>query len=69
MVSLGQKLKMPKTCKKQFYNNIRVVLKKTAPKNTNYSRNETILKIGDPAKATAHVKAIGLAIWSVSVKN
>ena len=44
-------------------------VKKTAPKNTNYSRKKTILKIGDLAKAIAHVKAIGLAIWPVSVKN
>ena len=43
--------------------------KKTAAKNTNYSRNEIPLKIGDLAKAIAHAKAIGLAIWSVSVKN
>ena len=28
MVSLGQKLKMPKTCEKPFYRNIRVVLRK-----------------------------------------
>ena len=61
---------MPKTCEKPFNKNIRVVLcKKTAPKNTNYSRNETILKIGQLAKALAHVNAIGLAIWPVSVKN
>ena len=26
MVKLGQKLKMPKTCEKPFYKNIRVVL-------------------------------------------
>ena len=43
--------------------------KKTAPKHTTYSRNETILKIGHLTKAIAHVKAIGLAIWSLSVKN
>ena len=28
MVSLGQKLKMPKTCEKPFYKNITVVLRK-----------------------------------------
>ena len=36
--------------------------------SANYSRNETILKTGHLAKAIAHVKAIGLAIWSLSVK-
>ena len=42
MVSLAQKLKIPKTCEKPFYKNIKVVLcKKTAPKNNKYSRNET----------------------------
>ena len=30
MVSLGQKLKMPKTCEKLFYKNVRVVLRKKA---------------------------------------
>ena len=70
MVSLGQKLKRPKTCEKPFYKNIRVVLcKKTAPKNNNYSRNETILKIGHLAKAIAHAKAIVFAKVSVWVKN
>ena len=42
MVSLGQELKMPKTCEKRFHQNIRVVLWK----NTKYSRNERSLKIG-----------------------
>ena len=36
---------------------------KTAPKNTKYSRNETILKIAHHAKATAHAKS---SLW---VKN
>ena len=35
----------------------------TAPKNTKYSRNETILKIGHHAKAIAHEKS---SLW---VKN
>ena len=36
MVRLGQKLKMPKTCEKQFYNNITVVLcKKPLEKTPN----------------------------------
>ena len=69
-VSLGQKLKMPKTCEKPFYKNIKVVLcKKTAPKNTKYSRNKTSLKIGHLAKAIAHAKAIAFAKGSVWVKN
>ena len=35
-------------------------VKKPAPKNTKYSRNETILKIGHHAKAIAHAKS---SIW------
>ena len=36
MVSLGQKLKMPKTCEKPFYKNIKVVLcKKPLEKTPN----------------------------------
>ena len=47
MVSLGQKLKFKETCEKRFFNHIRVVLCiKTAWENTEYWRNETILKIG-----------------------
>ena len=66
MVSLGQKLKMPKTCEKPFYKNIRgVSLEKTARERTKYSKNETILKIGPLAKAVAHAKAIAFAKWSV----
>ena len=44
-------------------------MQKTARKNTKYSRNETILKIGHLAKAIAHAKAIAFAKWSVWVKN
>ena len=70
MVSLGQKLKMPETCEKPFYNNIKVVLcKKAARKNTKYSRNETSLKIGSFEKAIAHAKSIAFAKWSVCVKK
>ena len=61
---------MQKTCEKRFDKNIRVVLcKKTARKNTKYSTNETILKIGYLAKAIAHAQAIAFAKWSVWVKN
>ena len=35
-------------------------LEKTAPKNTKYSRNETIFQIGHHAKATAHAKS---SVW------
>ena len=38
-------------------------VQKTAPKNTKYSRNETIFKIGHHAKAIAHAKSL---LW---VKN
>ena len=38
-------------------------VQKTAAKNTKYSRNETILKIGHHAKAIAHAKS---SLW---VKN
>ena len=54
MVSLGQKLKMPKTCEKSFYKNIKVVVcKKPLRKNIKYSRNETSLKMGHLTKAIA----------------
>ena len=69
-VSLGQKLKMPKTCEDPLYKNIRVVLrKKTAWENSKYSRNGKILKIGQPAKAIANAKAIAFAKGSVWVRN
>ena len=42
---------------------------KTAQKNTKYSRNETILKIGHLAKGIAHVKAIAFAEWAFWVKS
>ena len=43
----GSKIKLPKLCKKGFYNHIRVALrKKLLEKNTKYSRSEMILKIG-----------------------
>ena len=35
-------------------------VQKTAPKNTKYSINETILKIGHHAKAIAHAKS---SLW------
>ena len=67
MVSLGQKLKMPKRCEKRFYDHIRVVVcKKPLKKTLNIRKNESILKmakIGHDAWAIAHAK------WSVWVKN
>ena len=64
MVSLGQKVKRPKTWEKRFYKHVTVVLcKKTAGKNTKYSTNETIFKIGNLAKT------IDFAKWSVWLKN
>ena len=39
-------------------------VKKTQPKNSKYSRNETTLKIGYFAKAIAHVKAVAFKKWS-----
>ena len=64
MVSLGKKLKWPKTCEKRFYRHVRVVLcKKPLQETTKYWRSETILKIGHLAKA------IHCAKWSVWVKN
>ena len=54
MVSLGKKLKWPKTCEKRFYRHVRVVLcKKPLQETTKYWRSETILQrqIGHLAKA------------------
>ena len=64
MVSLGQKLKMPKKCEKPSYKIVRVVLcKKPLEKTPNIRKIETILKIAHLAKAIAFAK------WSVWVKN
>ena len=69
MISLGEKLKIPKTCEKPFQRIIKVVLCKKPLKKPKYSRNERILKIGHLAKAIAHPKAITFAKWAVWVKN
>ena len=46
IVSLAQKLKMPKRCEKLLYDYITVVLcKKTTPKNNYYSKNDSSLKM------------------------
>ena len=60
----GSKIKIPKNMSKAIIQIISVFfVQKTAPKNTKYSRNETILKIGHHAKAIAHAKP---SLW---VKN
>ena len=64
--SLGVKKKNSKKLLKIHSTNHLQLLcekKKTAQKNTKYSRNETILKIGHHAKAIAHAKSL---LW---VKN
>ena len=66
----GSKIKnakiMRKTILQEHYS---CSVQKTARKNTKYSRNETILKMGYLPKAIAHAKAIAFAKWSVWVKN
>ena len=57
---------MPKTLLQEHWS---CFVQKTARKNTKYSKNETILKIGHLAKAITHAKAIAFAKWSVWVKN
>ena len=71
MVSLGQILKMPQKSEEPLCPGTLELIceKKTARKHTRYSRNETILKIGHLAKATAHAKAIVFAQMSLWVKN
>ena len=59
---LGQKLKMPKRCIKRSYDHIG----KRAPKNIEYSQNESIFKM---AKFGHTAWAIALAKCSVWVKN
>ena len=63
ILTLAQKLKFQKTCQNPFYKSFTVILcKKTAPKNTNYSRNESILKIGHHAcKGYSPCKMLTLA--------
>ena len=61
ILTLAQKLKFQKICQNSFYKSFGVVLcKKTALKNTKYSRNESILKISHHAKAIAHAKS---SLW------
>ena len=58
------KIKIPKNMSKSILQIFwSCSVQNTAPKNTKYSRNETILKIGHHAKAIAHAKS---SLW---VKN
>jgi len=70
MVSLGQKLKnaknMRKTILQQPYS---CSVQKTARKNTKYSRNESILKIGHFERVKAHAKAIAFSQWSLCLSR
>ena len=57
-LDFGSKTKILKNMSKSILQMIySCSLQKTAPKNTKYSRNETILKIGNHAKAIAHAKS------------
>ena len=59
----GSKIKIPKTCQNPFYKSFTSCsVQKTAPKNTKYSRNESILKIGHHAcKGYSPCKILTLA--------
>ena len=60
----GSKIKIPKNMPKSILQIIySCSVQKPAPKNSQYSRNETILKISHYAKAIAHAKS---SLW---VKN
>ena len=63
ILTLAQKLKFQKTSQNPFYKSLQFVLcKKTAPKNTKYSRIESILKIGHHAcKGYSPCKILTLA--------
>ena len=68
MVSLGQKLKMPKRCEKQFYEHNRVVVcKKPLPKTPCIRKMRAFWKW--PKLATIQRLYIAFAKWSVWVKN
>ena len=61
ILSLGQKIKLPKTCQKRFYKHIRVVLcKKRLEKTANIRKIRAFIfkmaKNGHNAKAIAHAK-------------
>ena len=58
IATLAQKLKMPKTCEKRFYNHVRVVVCKKRLQKTPNIRKKSILKI---AKIGLEAKAIDFA--------
>ena len=67
IASLGQSLKLPKTCGKPLYKYIRVVLcKKRSSKKANIRK---IRPIGNLAKNGLYAKAIAFAKWQVWVKH
>ena len=65
ILTFGQKSKFQETSQNTVYKSITYScsVQKTASKNTKYSRNETILRIGNHPRAIAHAKS------SLSVKN
>ena len=63
----GSKIKIAKSMRKTAVEaHYSCIMRKTAPKNSKYWKNETILKIG---KNGHNAKAIAFAKWSVWVKN
>ena len=57
----GSKIKIPKNMSKSILQTLWTCsVQKTARKNTKYSRNETILKIGDHAKGYSPCKILTL---------
>ena len=70
MVSLGQKLKMPKACQKPFYKKIRAVLrKKPLQKTPNIWKMRPFWKSTILQRLLLSAKAKAFAKWSVWVKN
>ena len=63
----GSKIKIAKSMRKTAVEgHYSCIMQKTAPKNKESSKNETILRIG---KNGHYAKAIAFAKWSVWVKN
>ena len=63
----GSKIKIAKTMRKAAVEALySFIMQKTVPKNSYYSKNETISKIG---KNGHNAKAIAFVKWSVRVKN
>ena len=66
----GAKIKNAKNMRKTILQEDYSCSVQKAPReNTEYSRNDTILKIGHFAKVIAHAKAIAFSKCSVWVKN